>query len=239
MDSSRVKTILLAVGVLAAAVVVAVMFFTTFNGEKPEPEKTGGPKPTAVATLPGGSGDPGDPSSTTDPADPEATPGATPAPTDAPEATGPDGVDTDPDHANENPDAGGEWVDMSGVKTTATRAVQEYSRWVEGETAAARAARLAPYFGAGSSYLSSKPEIANPWGYNSAEQTGIDWTREPLSAVNVIGATEYTVMTVAPYVAHYVVNDQPMDVSSTGTWDVRISVATGKVTALTEPDNLG
>ncbi|MFE6966693.1 hypothetical protein ACFVAJ_16415 [Agromyces sp. NPDC057679] len=215
--------LVIASGVVVAAVIfVAVMAATAPSSPGKTKGKEGSAWPTVVATLP--------------PAPTEsAIPGDDPH-TD-PDAPGKAGSGVDKESSGDH-DKSGETADWSAVKDVAGKAVMEFSRVIDGESAAARTARLAPYIEDGSPLLTSEPEIGNPWGYVNVKQTNIIWRGDPVSGVNGEANGNYQVMTVAPYNAVYVVNEQSTDVVNTGKWDVLVSKKTGKVTSIVEPSIL-
>ncbi|WP_159600725.1 hypothetical protein [Agromyces humi] len=212
----KLKWTLIAGGAAAAVAVTAVILVNQ-PGAPGKVEQTD--TPAAIATLP-----PIDPTATAIPGDDAHNDAGAAAP--------------DPNWDEDGSTDGhktGETVDWNTVKDVAGHAVMEYSRVIEGESADARAARLAPYIEAGSPLLTQEPTIGNPWGYANVQQNNIIWRGDPVSGVNDKVDGQYVVMTVAPYNAIYTVNEQPQDVVNTGKWDVRVSETTGKVTAITEP----
>lgn len=87
-------------------------------------------------------------------------PAATPTPTPTTSAN------QDP-----SPDGGDQMVDLTALKATAAAAARAYITYDSAEPAAARTARLAPLFAAGSPALTSRPELANPTGINYSDYT--------------------------------------------------------------------
>lgn len=88
-------------------------------------------------------------------------PAATPTPTPSAAAAAED----------PSPDGGDQMVDLTALKAAAAAAARAYITYDSAEPTAARTARLAPLFAAGSPALTSRPELANPTGINYSDYT--------------------------------------------------------------------
>ncbi|KQO98855.1 hypothetical protein [Leifsonia sp. Leaf264] len=241
--NERTKIILGVLGVVAA---IAVILFNVLSGPtKPaEPEETKAPSggTSAPVEIPGSStgGNTDKPTEVPEPSDGEDEQG--PLDSEDGEDPGTDGEHTHDGESATGADGfedgtggGSDSADVPALKALGTAAVKEYSTIVAGESAAARAARLAPYFADGSSYLTSEPRISNPWDNEGVDLTGIDWGREPLTGVNGQYDSGFSLTVVAPYTAHYLSNGKPLTVIRTGVWEITVSPETMRIVAFNEP----
>lgn len=215
------KTKTLIIGGIGAVVIVGVLCFALLSaGTLLVPAKLQGKiTGSASATVPGGEAS----------ATPSggASPSATPNPSSA--AANVDDLD--------GPTAGA--IDTRPFQAIALPAVVAYSTVIPGETVTQRAARLAPFFPAGSSLLTTPPRIANP-----LSQQGITADVQITGKPGISATPDHTsgglvFQAVLDWTATYKTSGTTMTVIKIGIWNVTMNTTfDGKVTAIVEPKDL-
>jgi hypothetical protein len=211
----KILLALLGAGMLALILTVAFLPRAKHTTAHPTPSATS----TATATIA-----------------PHST--STPTPTPVPTSPTPGGLGDD---GSTDGDGGGTATPAPSVtsyKKAADAAVLAYTTVKAGESVAARSARLAPYFRAGSPLLTTPPLIANPSGYSDITSTVTPSTRAVASLESETD-TEYTFMVVLSYAAHYDLSGQIKDVIAGGIWHVTMAKKfDGKMLTIIEPENM-
>jgi hypothetical protein len=208
--TTRQRVLLAILGVAFVALLCIVAF-----SHHPAAKHTGSKSPgSSQATI-----TPNEPSDT-------ATPTVTPT---APPGTGtPPGGDDDPNVIGSGP--------TGQYKAAADKAVTAYISVRPGETSAQRAARLAPYFAAGSGYLSVLPVIANPQSLAAMKSSvAVSGT----ASASIVGKTaaSYTLTVYESWVAQYTNAGAPTQTNTAnGIFTVTMSTSfDGRLLTVIEP----
>ena len=215
---NRTKTLM--IGGVGTVVIVGVLCFALLSAGAHEPAKLqANSTKSASATVPGRKTS----SSPSEGASPSASPNPSSAAANGDDLDGPtDGI-----------------IDTRPYQAIALPAVVAYSTVTPGETVAQRAARLAPFFPAGSSLLTKLPRIANPQG-----QEGITADVQITGKPGISATPDHTpgglvFQAVLNWTGTYKTSGTKMTVIKIGIWNVTMNTTfDGKVTAIEEPKDL-
>lgn len=215
MDKSR-KIILASVG--GVAVIGILVAAIAAGASAPEPTAAPAPSGSSSAVIPG------EPSPSPSSAFPD------------PELHE-DDVDGLELHSNENDEV---IIDMLPYRKVAAAAVNEYVEFSSGESVDARAARLEPFFAAGSDYLTEEPNIANPQRQDAIFATVTVLKDGSPSAVPEESDGHLTFDVILTYEALYEAPGQNLSVTARIlTWKVTMNKDfDGLVQEIEEPTNL-
>lgn len=200
---------------LVAGIAVSIVSANARDSNKAG-EPSASPSPTATAVIPSASPTSSFPDVAEDDGDHEE------------EGSGTDGLDFEDD----------EILDTQPYRDVANAAVTAYATVIPGETEAARAKRLAPFFPAGSPFLTEEPEIANPQNYSGVEAT-VNVTRTVAAAIatEVPAGLEFEVIT--SWNGTYNQSGNVMQTIKTETFKVTMNASfDGVVQDIVEPTNL-